>query len=69
MIRYFTAAEIAHTWRRPVGTVHRLASEHHWRRTNDRRRPALYNADDVEATMERCSFVPPDGELYGPPTA
>jgi hypothetical protein len=49
--RSYTAAEIAHIWRRPLGTVHRLASEHDWRRSTDRRRPVLYNADDVEATM------------------
>jgi hypothetical protein len=52
VIRYYTAAEVAHIWRRPVGTVHRLASELEWRRNEDRRRPKIYNGDDVEATME-----------------
>jgi hypothetical protein len=51
VIRYYTAAEVAHIWRRPVGTVHRLASERNWRRVAGRERPALYNADDVEETM------------------
>ena len=55
MIRSYTAAEIAHIWRRPLGTVYRLASADNWRRTSDRQRPVLYAADDVEATMERLA--------------
>lgn len=56
MIRYFTAAEVAHFWSHlypnlTVAEVYRLASEHGWRKVDDRRRPALYNADDVEETM------------------
>ena len=51
MIRYYTAAEIRDIWRRPIGTVYRLASEHRWRRVGDRARPVLYNADDVDTTM------------------
>lgn len=51
MIRYYTAAEVAHIWRRPVAEVYRLASEHGWRKVDDRRRPKLYNGDDVDATM------------------
>lgn len=51
MIRYLTAAEIAAVYRRPLGTVYRLASVHRWRRTSDQRRPVLYAAADVEMTM------------------
>ena len=51
MIRYYTAAEIRGIYRRPTGTIYRLASEDGWRRNDDRRRPTLYNGDDVEATM------------------
>jgi hypothetical protein len=51
VIRYYTAAEVAHIWRRPVAEVYRLASEHSWRKVDDRRRPKLYNGDDVDATM------------------
>lgn len=51
--RYVTAAETASTWRLPLGTVHRLASTEGWRRTDDDRRPVLYLAEDVDATMRR----------------
>lgn len=57
MIRSYTAAEIAHIWRKPIGTVYRLASENDWRRTPDRKRPRLYNANDVEATMNGAVLV------------
>jgi hypothetical protein len=53
MIRTYTAAEIARYWKRPLGTVYRLAHVHRWRRVHDRMRPVLYNADDVDATMNR----------------
>lgn len=52
MINYLTVAEVVMLYGRPAGTVRRLASVYQWRRANDRRRPALYNAIDVEATME-----------------
>jgi len=51
--RYVTAAETASTWRLPLGTVHRLASTEGWRRSDDDRRPVLYLAEDVDATMRR----------------
>ncbi len=50
--RYLTAAETASTWRLPLGTVHRLASTDEWRRSADGRRPVLYLASDVDATMK-----------------
>lgn len=56
MIRYYSAAEVAHIWRHrfprlTTAEVYRLASEHGWRKVDDRRRPKLYNGDDVDATM------------------
>lgn len=56
MIRYYTAAEIRDIYRTTpaavtVAEVYRLANEHGWRRARDHQRPALYNAEDVEATM------------------
>lgn len=50
MINYYTAAEIALMYRRPLGTVYRLATHRHWRRIDDRR-PVLYLIEDVEATF------------------
>lgn len=50
MIRYYTAAEIALAYRRPLGTVYRLAAHRNWRRIDDRR-PVLYLVEDVEATF------------------
>lgn len=55
MIRYYSAAEIALLWKRPRGTIKRLASTDRWRRTTDGRRPVLYRAEDVEATMKRIT--------------
>jgi hypothetical protein len=49
--RYVTATETAATWRRPLGTIYRLASVHAWTRTADNRKPTLYLAADVDATM------------------
>jgi hypothetical protein len=51
MIRYVTAGEVAALYRRPLGTVYRLASEHRWRRSTDHKRPVLYLAEDVAATF------------------
>lgn len=51
MIRYLTAAEIAEIYRRPLGTIYRLAHIHRWRRSTDKRRPVLYHVEDVESTM------------------
>lgn len=55
MIRYYTANEIAGMYRKPLGTIWRLAATDHWRRSDDGKRPALYLADDVEATMARLA--------------
>lgn len=53
MIRTMTATEVAAAYRLPLGTVWRLASVDQWRRSEDGRRPVLYDAGDVEATMGR----------------
>lgn len=52
MLRYLTATEVATLYRRPLGTIYRLASTDQWRRA-DHRRPTLYNAADVDASMHR----------------
>lgn len=51
--RYVTATEAARDWRLPLGTVHWLANRDQWRRSGDERRPVLYVAADVDATMKR----------------
>lgn len=48
---YMTAIEISIHYRRPLGTVYRLASEKHWRRTADGLRPVRYDWRDVDLTM------------------
>lgn len=60
MIRYLTAAEIAMLYRRPIGTIYRLASQYRWRRVSDGRRPVLYAADDVARTFQMLQRVPLD---------
>jgi hypothetical protein len=50
--RYLSPAEVAERWTMPLGSVYRLASEYRWRRTQDGRRPALYLAEDVRATLD-----------------
>jgi len=60
MIRYLTAVEIAMLYRRPIGTIYRLASQHRWRRVSDGRRPVLYAADDVERTFQMLQRAPLD---------
>lgn len=50
--RYLTPAEIAEEWSMPIGTVRWYASRHRWRRAEDGRRPALYLAVDVRATLD-----------------
>lgn len=52
MLRYLTATEVATLYRRPLGSVYRMASADRWRRA-DNRRPTLYNATDVDASMHR----------------
>lgn len=49
--RYVTAHETASTWRRPLGTIYRLAHTYGWARTEDGHKPVLYLAADVDATM------------------
>jgi hypothetical protein len=49
VIRYVTASEVAFLYRRPIGTVYRLASVHRWRRIDGR--PTLYAVADVIATF------------------
>lgn len=51
--RYYTAAEIRDFWRLgcKAQVIYKFAHEKHWRTTDDRRRPTLYNADDVDKTM------------------
>ncbi len=51
--RYVTAHEIATLWKLPLGTVHRLAHTDTWDRTPYGKRPTLYLAADVDATMTR----------------
>lgn len=60
MIRYLTAVEIAMLYRRPIGTIYRLASQHCWRRVSDGRRPVLYAADDVARTFQMLQRAPLD---------
>lgn len=55
--RTYTAHTIAAEWRLPLGTVYRLAHDHEWQRTADGRRPVLYMASDVEATMRQRQEV------------
>ena len=47
-----SAREIALRWQRPVGTVHRWASQYQWARTRDGRRPVLYRRSEVEECVE-----------------
>lgn len=49
MLRYLTVAEIATLYRRPLGSIYRMASQHRWRRCPGR--PALYHCADVDASM------------------
>lgn len=53
--RYLSAAEIAMQSGRPVGTIHRWASEDGWRRSADGQRPVLYAREDVMATLARLA--------------
>lgn len=48
--RWLTVSEIRTLYSRPMGTIYRLASVNRWRKL-DNRKPALYRADDVEATF------------------
>lgn len=53
-MRWMTVDEIRTLYRRPVGTIYRLASQYGWRKADDRR-PALYHADDVADTFDRLA--------------
>lgn len=53
MHRYLTVEEIKLLYGRPDGTIRRLAHTDHWNRSQDKRRPVLYSATDVEKTMNR----------------
>lgn len=53
-MNWLTADEIIRLYSRPAGTVYRLASQHGWRRCDDKR-PALYKASDVEETFARLN--------------
>lgn len=50
--RYLTGAEIAYLWNLPTGTVRWFAHRDQWRRSEDGRKPVLYNATDVRKTMK-----------------
>lgn len=56
-MRYLTASEAATLYRRPLGTIYRLASTDHWRRC-DNQRPTLYDASDVDASMRTVDADP-----------
>jgi hypothetical protein len=47
-----SAREIALRYARPMGTVHRWASQYDWARTRDGRRPVLYLRSEVEESVE-----------------
>lgn len=57
MIRYVTASEVAALYGRPLGTVYWLASVHRWRRAQDHRKPTLYLAEDVAATLSTATLT------------
>ena len=52
-VRYISVQEIADLFRRPRGTIYRLASEDNWVRVGDGKRPVLYSARDVRRTFQR----------------
>jgi hypothetical protein len=51
--RYLSASEIAEYWELSLSRVYAYAAEAHWARAQDGRRPALYLASDVRATLDR----------------
>jgi hypothetical protein len=50
---WLSARDITRRYGPPIGTVQRLAFEEKWRRTEDNRRPVLYQPDDVRETMKK----------------
>lgn len=57
--RTYTTAEIVLMTGWPVGKIYRLACADRWARTTDGRRPVLYEAGDVEATIVRIGVSLP----------
>lgn len=53
--RYMSAAEVAEAYGKPIGTVYWYANRDKWRRTQDGRRPALYLAEDVRASLDAAT--------------
>ncbi|SRR6266566_1611254 len=51
-IYHATAADLAHIYRVPIGTIYRWASEDQWRRTRTAH-PVRYNAHDAQASYDR----------------
>lgn len=51
-----TAADLALTYKVPIGTIYRWASLDGWRRSNPKHRPVTYNRDDAEKSYRerRC---------------
>lgn len=45
---YFTAADLAHIFHLSTGSIYRMASQDHWRRT--RYRPVRYHMDDARTS-------------------
>ena len=54
-MEYLTAMEIAVLYRKPLGTVYRLACTEQWQRTGRRHRPVMYAAEDVDKTFARLT--------------
>lgn len=47
---YATAADLARTYRVPLGTIYRWASLDQWRRTDPRHRPVRYHPEDADSS-------------------
>lgn len=46
-----SAKEISIRYAKPMGTIHRLASQHAWRKTGKEHRPVMYDKAQVATTM------------------
>lgn len=51
-MKYLTVAEVAMLYQLKPVTVRWYAHRDEWRRSEDHRKPVLYRAEDVEATMK-----------------
>jgi hypothetical protein len=51
-VRCLTVAEVAMLYQLKPATVRWYAHRDEWRRSEDHRKPVLYRAEDVEATMK-----------------